>query len=137
MSGLEVVGVILGAIPILVEGLKVYRSGIKTVGRGFRKRKIIEKLCRALLLQRGTLEELSKQVLLLSGCELPAGFTFGANAPNVFGDPSVQRDVADYLGSNFDTFIFMIKGCDTSVQRLLVKIAAMVPGVKVCSSSFP
>ncbi|KAL9615829.1 MAG: hypothetical protein Q9160_009227 [Pyrenula sp. 1 TL-2023] len=130
MSGLEVVGVILGAIPILVEGLKVYRSGLKTVGRGFRKRKTIEKLSRALLLQQGTLEELLKQVLIKSGHELPADFAFGVNALSILSDTSVQDNIVDYLGTNFDAFMDTIKECYAIFQKLVTKTATMVPSVK-------
>lgn len=132
MSGLEVAGVILGAIPILVEGLSVYKSGLKTIGSGFRKRRAVEKLSRALLLQRGTLEELSKQAVLLSGCDLPAERCFETDALKLLNDINVRNGVEDFLGKNFEAFTYIMDECNMVFQQLVLRIAAFVPSIKVC-----
>jgi hypothetical protein len=69
MSGLEVVGIALGIIPIVLHFVDVYKSSIRRVGTTIWKRKHVEKLARALLLQQQILEETVKSVVLACGCE--------------------------------------------------------------------
>ena len=68
MSGIEVAGLILGAIPILFEAVDFYKQGIQKSKIFFRRRSIVGKLALALLLQQRTLAEIVKSTLAQSGC---------------------------------------------------------------------
>ena len=125
MSGIEVAGIVLAVIPILVQGLNNYKSGLKTVGSGFRKRRTVEKLCRVLLLQSNTLEELVKHVLLSSGCETPTHFD--AQTCAILSNPEIEPDVAEYLDQRYDMFILMMDACNEILQMLVAKVATFVP----------
>jgi hypothetical protein len=96
MSGIEVAGIVLAVIPILVQGLGNYKSGLKIVGSGFRKRMIVDKLCHVLLQQACFLEELVKHVLLSSGCEAPTHFDAQTRA--ILSNPEIGPDISEYLG---------------------------------------
>lgn len=96
MSGLEVVGIALGSIPIVLHFVDVYKSSIRRVGTTIWKRKHVEKLARALLLQQQILEETVKSVVLTCGCE-----NVGALEEDPFGyfsNGDVRERVEDYLG---------------------------------------
>lgn len=134
MSGIEVVGIVLGVIPLVIEGLKSYQSGLKTMGNGFRKRKIVNKLCRALLLQSNTIEELVKHLLLCSGCEVPAALDF--QTFNILNDPDVKPEVIEYLDQRYDVFVSMLDECKEILQELATKIAKLVPA-QVCRQILP
>lgn len=69
MSGFEIVGVTLGVLPVVLHSVDVYKDSIHRVGTTIRKRKYVEKLARALLLQQQILEETVKSVVLACGCE--------------------------------------------------------------------
>ncbi|KIX00630.1 uncharacterized protein Z518_09695 [Rhinocladiella mackenziei CBS 650.93] len=128
MSGIEVAGLILGAIPILTEGLQTYRKSLKAVKPAFEKRKTIDSLLRALSRQATILEELLKSVLIESGCEIPSSFPAGIE--QILTDSETQEAVKDYLGSKHDIFIFTLEDCDEIFHRLALKIAKLVPSVK-------
>jgi len=132
MSGVEVVGLLLGAIPLLFPVLDHYKSGLSRIGAGFRKRKHIEKLVRALRLQQQTLVEILKSVLLSSGCgDLPDD---QAEFRALLARGDVQEDIMDYLGKeNHTAFLDALEECSTSLQQVTKKIAGVVPGLKVRS----
>jgi hypothetical protein len=69
MSGIEVAGLVLGALPILFTAVDCSKDGIHRVGAAFRKKKYVQKLGHALLLQQQILGETEKSVLMASGCE--------------------------------------------------------------------
>lgn len=125
MSGIEVAGIVLAVIPLLLQGLTNYKSSLKDVGRGFRKRQTVEKLCRVLRLQSNTLEELVKHVLLSSGCEAPN--QFDAQTRTSLSKPEIGLEVADYLDQRYDMFISMMDECDEILQGLVAKVVTFVP----------
>lgn len=134
MTGIEIAGLLLGAIPIILEGLDIYKGGLSRIGAGFRKRKYVEKLSHALLLQGQTLEEIVKSVLLSSGCEAPLAYK--DDTQPYFADTEVQYQVTEYLGEkNSRAFKHAIQECDMIIQQLAMKIAAVVPSVKASDPS--
>ncbi|KAK5452713.1 hypothetical protein LTS15_006861 [Exophiala xenobiotica] len=128
MSGIEVAGIVLAVIPILMQGLDNYKSGLRTLGSGFRKRITVEKLCRVLLLQASTLEELVKHVLLSSGCEAPTHFDAQTRA--ILSNPEIEPDIAEYLGERYNIFASMMDQCNEILQMLVAKVATFVPAQK-------
>ena len=138
MSGIEIAGIVLGALPILFEALDGYRGSINRISQGVRKRKYVEKLARALRMQRQTLESILKIVLLESGCEsLPAA---DEHIRDCLNDPSNKARVKDYLGVQNDlAFQDAVTDCFESVHRATLRVAAYVPLVKVesmCASNW-
>ena len=125
MSGIEVAGVVLAVIPLVIEGLKVYQSGLKTIGRGFRKRKLVDKLCHKLQFQEHTIELLIIHLLLCSGCQVSAARD--ARDLDVLKDPDVQPDIIEYLNHRYDTFVSMLAESQSILQKLATKIAKLIP----------
>lgn len=125
MSGIEVVGVVLGALPLLVEGLRAYNSGRKTIAVALRKRVLVDSLCRTLQGAAVTLEELLKKVLLLSGHEPPSQLS--EEIEEILSLPEVQADVAAYLNKSFEILVFDIAKCYEILHALTAKVASFVP----------
>lgn len=129
MSGFEIAGVVLGALPILFEAIDWYKNSIHRAGVAFRRRKHVDKLARALLLQKQTLEETVKSIIVASGCEDiwrleddPLGY---------LNDENVQSYIGRYLGSNDSAFIEIIKQSNDVVKEIARNIAGLVPSYKV------
>ena len=130
MSGFEIAGIVLGALPILFQALDSYRGSFTRISQGIRKRKYVEKLARALRMQRQTLESIVKIVLLESGCDtLPAD---DADICDSLNDQSNQDHVRNYLGEENDVvFQDAIANCFASVHRATLRVATYVPSLKV------
>lgn len=130
MSGLEVVGVALGCIPIVLHCVDVYKSSIRRVGTTIWKRKHVEKLARALLLQQQILEETVKSVVLACGCddvgaleEDPFGY---------FGSEVVRERVEDYLGpKNSVAFVGLLTANNDIVRKVAKNISGLIPAQQV------
>ena len=123
-------GLVLGALPIIFKAVDFSKDGFSRVGLALHKRKNIQKLARALLLQQQILEETVKSVLLASGCEDvgrldhdPAGY---------LADESIQEEVLDYLGVKNDAaFTGALEQSYHIVQKIAKNIAGLVPTYKV------
>ncbi|KAJ9638044.1 hypothetical protein H2204_004635 [Knufia peltigerae] len=128
MSGIEVAGLILGALPILIEGLDLYKKGLKSLRSSFRRRKVVEELTCDLTIQLNILEELLRFILNNSGYETPQ--TLSAKSLEILRDDEVKNAVASYLGPKYDAITEAMRQCQEIVYRLVPKIARIAPPVK-------
>lgn len=130
MSGFEVVGVALAVIPIVLQSVDLYKDSIRRVGTTIRKRKHVEKLARALLLQQQILEETVKSVVLACGCE-----NVGALEEDPFGyfsDEDVRERVEDYLGpKNSIALVGLLTANNDIVKKVAENILGLVPAHQV------
>lgn len=126
MSGFEVVGIALGVLPILLRSVDVYKDSIRRVGTTIRKRKHVEKLARALLLQQQILEETVKSVILACGCENVGALEedpFG-----YFGNSDLRERVEDYLGpKNSIAFIGLLTTNNNTIRKVAENLSGLVP----------
>ncbi|KAF6234026.1 hypothetical protein HO173_007856 [Letharia columbiana] len=126
MSGFEVVGIALGVLPIVLHSVDAYKDSIRRVGTTIRKRKHVEKLARALLLQQQILEETVKSVVLACGCE-----NIGALEEDPFGyfsNEDVRERVEDYLGpKNSIAFVGLLTASNDIVKKVAENISGLVP----------
>ncbi|KAM3153934.1 hypothetical protein ABEW05_005647 [Botrytis cinerea] len=129
MSGIEVAGLVLGALPILFQAIDFYKDGFGKSLRVIRKRKYVEKLSRAVHMQKQILEELVRSIVGASGCENivqldddPLGY---------LKDEYIREQVQDYLGKrNVDAFNDALEESNAIVKRLSSSIAGLVPDFK-------
>jgi hypothetical protein len=130
MSGIEAAGILLGVLPIVLRSVDVYKESIRRVGTTIRKRKHVEKLARALLLQQQILEETVKSVVLASGCgnvealdEDPFGY---------FSNEDVRETVEDYLGpKNSFAFVDLLMTNNDIVKKVAENISGLIPAHQV------
>ena len=130
MSGFEVAGVVLGALPILFAAVDFSK---KNIGRGavfFRKRRYVEKLALALLSQRQHLVEIIRSILNKSGCEDLSRLE--SDPIGYLKDDTVQGQVLDYLGEeNFTALGGLILRCQDIIKLVAIKTANLVPSIQV------
>ena len=131
MTGIEVAGLVLGAIPILFKAVDLSRDGIHRTGIAFRRRQYVGKLARALLLQQQILVETVKSLIIASGCvdiwrleDDPLGY---------LNSKSLGEQVLDYLGpKNGLAFTGTLDQSHDIVKKIARNIAGLVPAIKVC-----
>lgn len=130
MSGIEVAGLVLGALPLVLKSVDAYRDGFRRFGTTFNKRKHVEKLARALLLQQRTLEEVIKSVVLASGCE--DVLALDDDPLGYLKKPDVQEQMEEYLGPKSTSFLvdeLMVN--IEAVGKVVRRISGLVPGGQV------
>jgi hypothetical protein len=130
MSGIEVAGLVLGALPILLKAVEQYRGTIQVGMRFFKKRKYVERLASALLFQQGTLIEVLRNLLINSGCSDVARLDV---APfEYLGDSQIQEHLHEYLGAEIDaTLTATLKQSLDTVKRIASNISGLVPTTNV------
>jgi len=134
MSGFEIAGVVLGALPILFKAVDFSKDSFSRAGFAFQKRKNVQKLARALLLQQQILEETVKSVLLASGCD--DVWRLERDPYAYLTDENLREEVLDYLGIKNDAaFTGALEQSLHIVKKIAKNISGLVPLYKVCSTS--
>lgn len=129
MSGIEVAGLVLGAVPILIEAIDRYKNGINKIRSGFKKRKVIEKLGRALRYQKSIIEAITRNVLVQSGCDY-ATKADDTQLRRLLQDGQTQDMVNDFLGAaNALVFSDALLDCMASVGHATIGLASLVPAL--------
>jgi hypothetical protein len=130
MSGFEVVGVVLGVLPIVVQSVQIYHDSIGMISTLMGKRKCVEKLACALLLQQVTLHEMMKSIINASGCGNV--LALDDDPFQYFQDDYVQQEVEDFLGTkNNLVFVNLIKSNMDIVRKVAKNVSGLIPGYNV------
>jgi len=133
MSGIEVAGLVLGALPILFAAVDASRQSLSKGRVFFRTRKYVEKLSNALLMQEQTLLEVIKSILLGSGCDDMCRLEDDPVA--YLRDDIVQEQILDYLGDgNIAAFNGSINQCQNTLKGVATRIGGLVPALQVCAA---
>jgi hypothetical protein len=126
MSGLEVVGVVLGALPLIIAAVDKYKATSQRI-KFFRfKEPCIAELIEALKEQhffiRADLQTTLKATRLDDDeiADLVA-----KPGSNLFDDPNISLDVQEYLGDGYDAYTAGVGRC----QRILTDIAHHLRGL--------
>ena len=135
MSGVEVAGLVLGVLPVLIEAVESYKRGIQRGKIFFSRRKVVEKLALALLLQQQTLAETVKSILTRSGCGEIRRLEID---PIVYlQEADVQEQILEYLGAeNHVTFIWALRQSSDIAKRVIRNLAGLVTAAKVQAPAY-
>jgi hypothetical protein len=118
MSGLEVIGVVLGAVPLVISALEHYAEGVKTI-RVIRHaaqefRAVARKLEAEHLLFRNTL------AILLNDCTDIGAATVRSLMDDVrgedWGKPSVKAALERRLGESMDSYLKHIQSISDALD---------------------
>lgn len=136
MSGIEVAGLVLGALPVLIEAIDTYRKGITKVKSAIKKRVIIGKLGRALSDQKFIIEAIARDVLVRSGCDDAEGAD-DAQLRSLLQDKQTQGMVDSFLGPDYaQKFLEALVDCRSHINHATTRLALLIPelaNVKVIS----
>lgn len=133
MSGIEVAGLILGAVPLIIAALEQYKKTRETLNRFRRKALYIDRLIDALEEQRVLIESDLNQLLRAAGVESDEIAAAGAaSCHDLLQSPEIARDIAQYLGQTFQPYQKALKRCECALQDIARNIGGLTPGFQVC-----
>lgn len=122
MSGLEIVGVVLGAIPITVVLIEQYRQ--RQIRIDFRKKEpFVLRLIQSLKFQHYLL--LNDIKLTLKGAGVEVDESVIQSNPSLFGDTAVAEAVRDYLGPDCSIYFEAVEGCHMVLTRIFGSIKGL------------
>jgi hypothetical protein len=98
VTGVETAGLILGSIPLIIEGLKTYQRGIKSVKRSVKYDPSLRKLIRRIEGQKIFFEDNLQKLLSGASSELDDHFELGDDFFTGFSAGEVNEAVKNHLG---------------------------------------
>ena len=126
MSGIEVAGLILGAVPIVIWGLERYKMTRDIWRRSRSKALLVDRLINALQEQK-VLIEIDLQ-LLLRAADLDDSEIAALDISSCYGflrDESLAKSLVQYLGRVYGPYRSALERC----ERILVDIARSIEGL--------
>jgi hypothetical protein len=122
MSGLEVVGVVLGAIPIVVMAVEKYRRRKTRIA--FRHKEVyVIRLIQSLRDQHYLL--VSDIRLTLNGAGVNYDTLSTDRLPALFRDHNIAESVKDYLGSDSHVYFQAVDRCHSVLSALMRRIKGL------------
>lgn len=130
MSGIEVAGLVLGALPLVVSAL----DGYKTAGNAFKRltwkwRYEIGCLSRCVKTQLVLYRNSLRILLAAAGEDLPAG----SNPADLLAQPAVQQRLGRYLeeADTFEVFQDVVERYKSSLDVLIQRLGHVQKGSQV------
>ncbi|MCJ1424114.1 hypothetical protein MMC29_002001 [Sticta canariensis] len=120
---MEAVGLILGAIPLVISALQSYKDAKKFGSRFLNRKKHVEKLIRALQEQHGVLQ--INIVWLFKAIDEPY---HDVGVGNRFKDAAIQSKMIDFLGTEgFESYDSALKRAEQAIKRIARSIKEFLP----------
>jgi hypothetical protein len=122
MSGVEVAGLVLGALPLLLAGLQFYAEGISVTKRYWKYREEVKSLLGELQTE-STVYENSIRTLLLGIVDAKDVAEFLANpGGDLWKTASFERKLKKRLGTSYDSYLTIIRRIQTTAESFRQKL---------------
>lgn len=120
---MEAVGIVLGAIPLVIAALQSYKDTKKIGSRFLNRRKHVQRLIRALREQHGALQ--TNLVWLFKAIDEP---DCDIEVGSYFEDADIRSKMVDYLGAGgFESFDMALNEAQQAVGRIARSIQEFLP----------
>jgi hypothetical protein len=123
MSGLEVAGIVLGALPLVISALEHYANGIQTAKRYWRYKSELRSLILQIDTERGifinTLEQLLGGIVRI---EHMAGFLSNPGGDE-WKNADVDSKLKDRLRGVYEIYVGNVQGMERSLKVIMAKLA--------------
>lgn len=136
MSGFEVAGLVLAAVPLIVEALKAYNESKNFYDRFRNKRVLISDLMLNLEYYRWSITEQVAKVLDGAGVDVTETELRSGAAARKFQDPSRNETVSAYLGlERFNQFVRQLVICQRVMREIVGKFEGLLTSGNVPSTT--
>ena len=136
MSGFEVVGLILGAVPVTIAALEQYKTAHEMLRYFSHKSVYIDRLIQALEEQKFFIESEFDIVLRAAGFDQHDIIT---NNAEYLQAGLLRSDIAEeldrYLGRGYDPYRKALVRCENSLGEIVKSIGGLVPGSPVSDAT--
>jgi hypothetical protein len=123
MSGLEIAGIVLGALPLIISALEHYANGVRTAKRFWRYKSVFEDLITQIDTQHGIF--INTLELLLGGLVTVEHMTDLLFNPGGDGwrDAKLDSQLRDRLRNAYDVYFRNVDGLNRSLVMIMEKLA--------------
>ena len=132
MSGLEIAGVILGAVPVTIAALTQYKTAHEMLRYFNHKSVYIDRLVQALEEQKFCLESEFEIVLRAAGFgQQDTSATDAEHLHTILIRSDIAEELGQYLGRGYEPYRRALLRCETSLKEIVRSIGGLVPGSQV------
>ena len=126
MSGAEIAGLILGAVPLMIAALEQYKTAHAFLSDFRNKSALIDRLLGVLKEQKFEIESEFALVLRAAGCNIS-----GEDLQAIFLRSEIAEELSRYLGHGYDPYRNALVRCQASLEDIVRKIRGLVPEFSV------
>ncbi|KAJ4129020.1 hypothetical protein NW768_007549 [Fusarium equiseti] len=131
MSGFEIAGIVLGAIPLLISALEHYADGLSTLQRWRKHKREINSLIRNLETERIKLENVCEKLLLNLVPHSQIEDLISNPMGDRWTDKEIQEKIQFRLGKGFNVFESTVIDLRTNIDEMAERIASQSEGITV------
>jgi hypothetical protein len=114
----EVAGLVLAAIPILIEGIKAYSKGVSTVTIFLRYQIPLEDLAQVLGAEETIYRNICNQLLQGLVDNKRKAELLQNPGGNVWKDPDLQAGLEERLSTSYDAFSRTVKSMEAAMEEI-------------------
>lgn len=123
MSGLEITGVVLGALPLIISALEHYAEGVNIGKRYFRYKTKLRSLILQISTERGIFVNTVEQVLTgIVRTEHMAEFLNNVDG-GIWKSKHIEAQLGSRLGSVYEVYMDNVKGMKLAIETMMDKLA--------------
>ena len=121
-TGIEVVGLVLGALPLLISALEHYEEGVSTVERFFRYKREITSIIEALATENAMFKNSCEQ--LLSDFLGPVDLAHMLQNPRgeTWSRPDIATELRNRLDRSYDIYMIHVSNMDSAIKKLIARL---------------
>lgn len=138
MSGFEIVGVVLGAIPLVISAIEKYKATSRSLKLYRLKVTLMDDLIRSLKEQKLFIEcDLSLTLRKTSIDPEDIETMLQDPTSGVLGDPDILAEVEACLGKCFDAYIAALIRCEDQLMQIAQCLTGLASDGQVCQNKNP
>lgn len=137
MSGLEVVGVVLGAIPLLISAIEKYKTASRRLKLYQQKVTLVNELIRSLKEQEFFIKaDLSLTLKATSIGQDHIPILLQNPSLGVLDDQDLSDEIREYLGEGFHPYVAALVSCQRRLMELARHLNGLISDDEVCCIVF-
>ncbi|KAL9045456.1 MAG: hypothetical protein Q9214_001498 [Letrouitia sp. 1 TL-2023] len=121
MSGFEVVGVVLGAIPLLISGLEHYAEGIRTIKTMWNYEAVVDHLVVEFRLSQSIFRHSCEDLLMPILPDAEAAKLLEGALPN-WSDPGLDKQLRGRLGPDYGVYTRYVRALKRRIELFSRKL---------------
>lgn len=118
MSGIEVAGLVLGAIPLIISAIEHYESSLDRAKVFFKWQDVLEKARRDLWVQYSSYEMTLRILLVDLANEAELEELLSEPQSTLWDNPELIQGLRDKLGETYQVYVYTIKQMESCVKTL-------------------
>ena len=121
MSGFEVVGVVLGALPLLITGLEHYAEGIHTIKNMWDYEAVVNHLVSEFMLSEGIFRHSCQELLVPILPDIEAAKLLEGGSPD-WEDPGLDKRLREHLGPDYEIYTRAVRHLKRRIELFTRKL---------------